>query len=94
VYSKKKPVRLTSSEEAEFAPEWSPDGRWIVYSRGPMTAGHANLWIMNADGSDQKPLTPRGEWDDYDPAWSPDGTRIAFESNRGGDFDIWVIPAP
>ncbi len=28
---------------------------------------------------------------DEAPAWSPDGTKIAFHSNRSGDFDIWVV---
>ena len=27
------------------------------------------------------------------PAWSPDGTRIAFASDRDGDFDIWIMNA-
>jgi Tol biopolymer transport system component len=25
------------------------------------------------------------------PAWSPDGTRVAFESDRAGNLDIWVV---
>jgi Tol biopolymer transport system component len=30
---------------------------------------------------------------DIEPAWSPDGTRIAFASNRDGDWDIYVMDA-
>jgi Tol biopolymer transport system component len=31
---------------------------------------------------------------DQHPAWSPDGGQIAFDSNRGGQSDIWVIATP
>jgi len=81
-------VHLTKSPDPEWKPTWSPDGKQIIYCRGPR-GGHSRLWIMNADGSKQRPLTPAGQWDDFDPAWSPDGRRLTFESNRNGDFDIW-----
>ena len=29
--------------------------------------------------------------DDRDPVWSPDGQRIAFESNRDGDYEIYIM---
>ena len=47
---------------------------------------------MNADGTEQRQLTddPAG---DYDPVFSPDGTRIAFSSERAGNFDVWVMNA-
>jgi Tol biopolymer transport system component len=32
--------------------------------------------------------------DDQAPDWSPDGNLLAFESNRSGNYDIWVITAP
>jgi Tol biopolymer transport system component len=47
---------------------------------------------MNPDGSDQKRLTFNGS-QDTQPCWSPDGTRIAWASNRTGDWDIWVMDA-
>lgn len=47
---------------------------------------------MNADGTGQTRLTnsPGG---DTSPAWSPDGSRIAFDSDRTGNFDIYVMNA-
>jgi Tol biopolymer transport system component len=47
---------------------------------------------MNADGSGLRRLT-RNPAVDADPTWSPDGRRIAFESKRGGNFDIYVMNA-
>ena len=31
------------------------------------------------------------EWSDTHPAWSPDGVRLAFASNRDGDYEIYVL---
>jgi hypothetical protein len=45
---------------------------------------------MNADGSEQTRLTTTQIGDSY-PAWSPDGKRIAFDSNRTGNVEIYVM---
>src|SRR5919202_2895356 len=47
---------------------------------------------MKADGSGQSRLTNTAGLDE-NPAWSPDGKRIAFESARNGDDDIYVMNA-
>ncbi len=47
---------------------------------------------MNADGSGQTNLTnnPAG---DVNPGWSPDGTKIAFDSGRDGNQEIYIMKA-
>jgi TolB protein len=46
---------------------------------------------MNADGTDQKPVTSRNI--DWMPAWQPSGNKIAFSSARSGLFHIWTVNA-
>ena len=45
---------------------------------------------MDADGGGQTRLT-NSDAQDGIPSWSPDGTRIAFASERDGNFEIYVI---
>jgi TolB protein len=45
---------------------------------------------MDADGSHRRRLT-RGRGRDYPGAWSPDGRRLAFGSQREGNFDVFVM---
>lgn len=45
---------------------------------------------MNADGSGLRQLTYSGDLN-KEPTWSPDGSQIAFNSNRDGNSEIYVI---
>jgi len=91
------PHKLTAMDEFQLQqatdPQISPDGTKIVYVRrfaDPMTdRRYANLWIINADGGEHRPLTT-GNRSDTSPRWSPDGTRIAYLSDADGKQQIYV----
>ena len=75
--------RLRSLTNHAGSPNWSPDGRKIVFAAGLRTP---HISKMNADGSKVRRLTPRGDTA-YAPAWSPDGQKIVFVSgNRSTDL--------
>jgi acylaminoacyl-peptidase len=88
--------RLTVSDifnlETAADPQISPDGRRIIYVRQFSDImgdrRHSNLWIINADGSDHRPLTT-GNYNDTSPRWSPDGAQIIYTSNRDGSPQIY-----
>ena len=50
------------------------------------------IYIMNADGSDQHNISNNAGFD-YAPSWSPDGSKIVFQSNRDGNTEIYVMNA-
>jgi len=89
--------KLTAMDEFQIQlptdPQISPDGKKIVYVRRFADATtdkrYSNLWIINADGSDHRPLTT-GNRSDASPRWSPDGTRLAFLSDADGKQQIYI----
>jgi Tol biopolymer transport system component len=48
------------------------------------------LYVMDADGGNVQKLTDTPFFDE-DPSWSPDGSKIAFVSNRDGNYEIYVM---
>ena len=52
--------------------------------------GNRELFLMNADGSNQTRLTNNNS-DEFHPSLSPDGSTIAFVSNRDGNTEIYIM---
>jgi TolB protein len=48
--------RFTESGVSLFGPVWSPDGKWIAYSRAT-TGPHADIFTSRPDGTDAQQVT-------------------------------------
>ncbi|MGQ0766892.1 MAG: amidohydrolase family protein [Gemmatimonadota bacterium] len=68
-----KPRRLSTSNDGEHSPVWSPDGRWIAYVSWTEEGG--DIWRIMPDGGRPEKLTTQSAYYD-DIAWNPSGTRI------------------
>lgn len=94
-------TRLTSDPEDDLAinesPAWSPDGKLIAFYSNRDAEKTTDIYVINADGSGEpKRLTfdpPDEPHNDGSPCWSPDGTRIAFDTDREGNWQIYVMNA-
>ena len=81
--------------QLEYAadPQISPDGSQIIYARTFMDImkdrRRSNLWIINADGSDHRPLTS-GNRNDFSPRWSPDGKKLLYASSAEGSVQLYL----
>lgn len=85
-------TRLTNDLLSDFSATWFPDGKKILFIRGTGVAPNAdNIWVMNSDGSGPTNLT--NDAAAYHFAISPNGSRIAFSTNRSGNFAIYVMNA-
>ncbi|HJZ82574.1 MAG TPA: hypothetical protein VKD91_19575, partial [Pyrinomonadaceae bacterium] len=64
---------------------WTPDGK-LVYSS--IASGNYDIWIMSADGTQQKQLTDDPDYDGG-PLITPDGRHIVFYSARSDNLNVW-----
>jgi len=80
-------VRQITSGGFHTQPRWSPKGDPIVYTQ---RAGTHDLWAISPSGSNPRPLTS-GQGDNQSAAWSPDGRHLAFQSNRNGRWQVFIM---
>ncbi|MEX1182779.1 MAG: hypothetical protein WEF86_06055 [Gemmatimonadota bacterium] len=86
-------TRLTQDPANGMYPSWSPDGRRLAFMS--WRNGATQIFVMNADGSDQRRVVAMPEGDAIDPRWSPDGSRIVFVHLPAGpqstERSLWLV---
>ena len=82
-------TELVRSEDYLSSPNWSPDGRWLVYT-ADAGSGPIQLEVLDTGTGEIHRLTDDAEIY-VDPRFSPDGTRLAYVSTRpSGFFNIYI----
>jgi len=78
-----------TAEGLDFDPDVTKDGSLLVFA-STRNAEHPDIYLKKPEGTALTQLTGDPA-DDVQPRFSPDGQRVAFCSNRTGNWDIWVV---
>ena len=87
--------RISDFGRASFAPQFTPDGRRIIFSsnRHDCDSRHFELFLMDLDGSNLRQVTDFGGFTSF-PEFSPDGGKLVFTSDWKAtgryEFNIFV----
>lgn len=82
-------TRFIASTEWDTAPQYSPDGKKIVFASA--RSGSMELWVCDADGQNAVQLTNLPGGSPGSPRWAPDSSSIAFDHDLYGNKDISVV---
>jgi Tol biopolymer transport system component len=84
--------RLTNGPGEDSGPRWSPDGKKMAFTSN--RTGQAEVYLMNADGSQQTRLTTSSKDTSFNgPDWSPDGTKLLYLHSLPNGGEIWIMNA-
>jgi eukaryotic-like serine/threonine-protein kinase len=85
------PTRFIASTQPDMEPQFSPDGRKIVFSSA--RSGTFGIWVCDLDGLNPINLASFNGTIVGSPRWSPDSGSIAFDSPKAGNWDIYSVSA-
>jgi eukaryotic-like serine/threonine-protein kinase len=82
--------KLTSTPEREMSPDWSHDGRQVVY--GAERDGTTQIYRLDANGGGQEERLTDGPNPKLMVDWSQDGRYLMYSELRNGQRDLFILP--
>lgn len=92
-------TKFTPADGSPQWPSWTPDGKTItvqagIYNQRRPETNTAHIWRVDvATGAATKLAAHDKPYLDETPSYFPDGKRIAFQSDRTGRMEVWVMNA-
>jgi eukaryotic-like serine/threonine-protein kinase len=86
---------LYQSPELKSIPNWTSDGKHLIYGALSTDGKNGDLWVLPMGGAaaERKPLPfVRTEFNEINGRFSPDGRWVAYQSNQSGKNEIYVLP--
>jgi tricorn protease len=85
VLESKQTSELSASRYGNIsAPVWSPDGKWIAFSKADYTR-NTDVFLVPSSGGEERKVT-FDSYSDVNPRFAPDGRKLYFVRNEGGGF--------
>jgi TolB protein len=81
--------KLTNERSVILSPDWSPDGRFIVYTS--YKEHNPDLILLDPDGRKRRRPLLRLPGINSAPAWSPDGSKISLVLSKDSNSEIYVL---
>src|SRR5437870_4594215 len=87
--------QITHLDADAIRPDWSPDGRQIVFEIDRSEAPFCGIALMNADGTDIVELTPPQNLCENDPSFTPAGRGLSSTGSTAltRHSGLWISPA-
>jgi len=85
-------------KEAVRPSDWSPDGKFVVFSRNPeggdAFSARSDIFALAVDGQDEPFAVVATLFMEYDARISPDGHFLAYVSDETGRAEVWIASFP
>ena len=75
-----------------YPTSWSRDGRFVLYTRGPLSLSHTDIWVLPLAEDQKARLFVQAPVASYDGQFSPDARWVAYTSRESGRDEVYVVP--